>query len=64
MVATSGRNGTALHKLLFARGYRDRINDRPLPNIQRTANIAFPLQRIAIIVDGCFWHGCPKRLCA
>ena len=23
-------------------------------------DFVFPMQRIAIFVDGCFWHGCPK----
>src|SRR5687767_5473570 len=24
-----------------------------------TADIVFPTARVAIFVDGCFWHGCP-----
>jgi len=24
-------------------------------------DFAFPRQRVAIFVDGCFWHGCPKH---
>jgi DNA mismatch endonuclease (patch repair protein) len=24
-------------------------------------DIAFPSERIAVFVDGCFWHGCPKH---
>ena len=23
-------------------------------------NFAFPKQKVAVFVDGCFWHGCPK----
>jgi DNA mismatch endonuclease (patch repair protein) len=23
-------------------------------------DFAFPKQRVAVFVDGCFWHGCPK----
>jgi DNA mismatch endonuclease, patch repair protein len=23
-------------------------------------DFVFPIQRLAIFVDGCFWHGCPK----
>ena len=23
-------------------------------------DFAFPIQRIAVFVDGCFWHGCPR----
>ncbi|MET4079609.1 DNA mismatch endonuclease Vsr [Janibacter sp. UYMM211] len=30
-------------------------------NNRRTIDIAFPRQRLAIFVDGCFWHGCPEH---
>jgi DNA mismatch endonuclease (patch repair protein) len=26
-----------------------------------TADIVFPSKRVAVFVDGCFWHGCPKH---
>lgn len=25
------------------------------------ADFVFPKQRVAVFVDGCFWHGCPKH---
>lgn len=25
---------------------------------RRTIDIAFPARRLAVFVDGCFWHGC------
>jgi DNA mismatch endonuclease (patch repair protein) len=25
------------------------------------ADIVFPRQRVAVFVDGCFWHGCPDH---
>ena len=28
---------------------------------RRTADVAFLGLRIAVFVDGCFWHGCPKH---
>ena len=28
--------------------------------ITGTPDFSFPRQRVAIFVDGCFWHGCPK----
>lgn len=28
---------------------------------RRVADIAFPGRKIAIFVDGCFWHGCPEH---
>jgi DNA mismatch endonuclease (patch repair protein) len=24
-------------------------------------DVAFPRQRVAVFVDGCFWHGCPEH---
>ena len=29
-------------------------------NITGTPDVAFEKKRLAIFVDGCFWHGCPK----
>jgi DNA mismatch endonuclease (patch repair protein) len=34
------------------------VHRAPLPGIRRQADIVFPRQRLAIFVDGCFWHGC------
>ena len=28
---------------------------------RRTANIVFPRKKLAVFVDGCFWHGCPEH---
>jgi DNA mismatch endonuclease, patch repair protein len=25
------------------------------------ADISFPRQRVAVFIDGCFWHGCPAH---
>lgn len=30
-------------------------------SIVGTPDFCFPRQRIAVFVDGCFWHGCPKH---
>jgi DNA mismatch endonuclease (patch repair protein) len=50
----------ALRSLLHRRGLRFRVH-YALPNLRRRADIAFPRQRIAVFVDGCFWHGCPEH---
>ena len=48
----------ALRAVLWRRGLRYRLHLR----IGRARpDIAFPKQRIAIFVDGCFWHGCPEH---
>jgi DNA mismatch endonuclease (patch repair protein) len=50
-----------LRKALFARGLRYRTHRRPLPDLRRDADIIFVQLRIAVFVDGCFWHGCPEH---
>jgi DNA mismatch endonuclease (patch repair protein) len=50
----------ALRSLLHRRGLRFRVH-YALPSLRRRADIAFPRQRIAVFVDGCFWHGCPEH---
>jgi len=34
-------------------------NERPLSDLRRTADILFRDEKVAVFVDGCFWHGCP-----
>lgn len=51
----------ALRRELHARGLRYYVNRRPIPTLRRTADIVFPRLRIAVFVDGCFWHGCPEH---
>ncbi|MFI9326174.1 very short patch repair endonuclease [Kitasatospora sp. NPDC052868] len=50
-----------LRSLLHAAGLRYRVSARPLPHLRRTADLVFPKARIAVFVDGCFWHGCPEH---
>ena len=49
----------ALRRALFALGYRYRVNYQALAQLRRRADIACTRQRVAISVDGCFWHSCP-----
>ncbi|HBJ72957.1 MAG TPA: very short patch repair endonuclease [Actinobacteria bacterium] len=51
----------AVRKLLHARGLRYRVDSRPLPTLNRRADLVFPRQRVAVFIDGCFWHGCPQH---
>jgi len=48
-----------LRKNLHARGLRYRIHYRIAPRLR--VDIAFPRRKIAVWVDGCFWHGCPEH---
>lgn len=53
------RKEVALRSTLHARGLRFRIHSRVLEPSRRTIDITFPAPRVAVFVDGCFWHGCP-----
>lgn len=46
---------------LHRRGLRYRVDVRPLACWRRRADIVFPRARVAVFVDGCFWHGCPEH---
>ncbi len=50
-----------VRSLLHRRGLRYRVNQRPLPELRRTSDIVFRKARVAVFVDGCFWHGCPDH---
>jgi DNA mismatch endonuclease (patch repair protein) len=52
----------AVRRLLHADGLRFRV-DYPVGTSERPirADIAFPARKLAIFVDGCFWHGCPEH---
>ncbi|MCG5459778.1 very short patch repair endonuclease [Micromonospora sp. PSH03] len=50
-----------LRSILHKRGLRYRVSRRPLSDLRRTADIVFPAARIAVFVDGCYWHGCPDH---
>ncbi|GAA3680330.1 very short patch repair endonuclease [Yimella lutea] len=54
----------AVRRLLHAEGLRYRVNVRPLPSLRRTADIVLASKRIAVFIDGCYWHGCPEHYVA
>ena len=51
----------AIRRLLHARGYRYRVDFAPWSNKRRRADIVFTRRRLAVFIDGCFWHGCPEH---
>jgi DNA mismatch endonuclease (patch repair protein) len=51
----------ALRSALHALGLRYRVAVRPLPDARYTADIVFRPARVAVFLDGCFWHGCPEH---
>ncbi|MDO8119721.1 very short patch repair endonuclease [Isoptericola sp. b490] len=51
----------AVRRLLHARGLRYRVC-YPVPEMpRRTIDIAFTRAKVAVFIDGCFWHGCPAH---
>jgi DNA mismatch endonuclease (patch repair protein) len=48
---------SAVHRL----GLRFRTQIRPTPAVRATADVVLTRARIAVFVDGCFWHGCPDH---
>ena len=64
MQATPQRHTTPelrLQSMLRSARLRFTTDARPLIGLRRTADIVFRKLRIAVFVDGCFWHGCPTH---
>jgi DNA mismatch endonuclease, patch repair protein len=55
------RPEASVRSALHRRGLRFRKHFRPLTDLQYQADVVFPRQRVAVEVDGCFWHGCPSH---
>ncbi|MBH0779054.1 very short patch repair endonuclease [Nocardia bovistercoris] len=59
------RSGTkpelALRRELHRRGLRYFVDRAPLAGQRRRADVVFPRLRVAVYVDGCFWHRCPEH---
>lgn len=51
-----------LRQELYRKGLRYLVGYVVLRKPHRIADIAFPGLKIAIFVDGCFWHGCPEHV--
>jgi DNA mismatch endonuclease (patch repair protein) len=50
-----------IRRVLHSRGLRYRIHRRPLTTLRCRPDIVFGPARVAVFVDGCFWHGCPDH---
>lgn len=50
-----------IRRELHAMGLRYRVHFRPLPGLRRKADVVFTRARVAVFVDGCFWHGCAEH---
>jgi DNA mismatch endonuclease (patch repair protein) len=60
--STGTRPELALRRALFAAGLRYRVNLKVrVPGRAVRPDIVFTRMRVAVFVDGCFWHGCPEH---
>ncbi len=48
---------SAVHRL----GLRYRVAARPVASVRRTADLVFSRARVAVFLDGCYWHRCPDH---
>lgn len=52
----------AVRSRLHRSGARYRVDFAPDPtNLRRRADIVFTRTKVAVFIDGCFWHGCPDH---
>lgn len=50
-----------IRQQLFARGLRYRLQ-RPISfDKRRRIDVVFPREKVAVFIDGCFWHVCPEH---
>ena len=61
----NGRRDTspelAVRRQLHAAGQRYFVDRKALPDLRWKADLVFPGKRVAVFIDGCYWHGCPKH---
>jgi len=60
MASIRGKNTkpeVTIRKILWKKGMRYRIHNK---SVFGTPDISIKKKRIAIFVDGCFWHGCNR----
>ncbi|MEV5105722.1 very short patch repair endonuclease [Streptomyces massasporeus] len=50
-----------IRRLVHAKGLRYRVAAKPLPGLRRTADMVFGPAKVAVFIDGCYWHGCPQH---
>lgn len=51
----------AVRRLVHAAGLRYRVDQRPLPAVNRKADLVFRRAQVVVFIDGCFWHRCPNH---
>lgn len=67
MIGNKGRDTKpelALRSAVHRLGLRYRVAAPPIRGLRRSADMIFRRARVAVFVDGCFWHGCPQHYAA
>ena len=50
-----------VRRIVHSLGLRYRVDARPLAGLNRRADLVFSRSKVAVFIDGCFWHGCPEH---
>ena len=59
--ARDTRPERAVRSALHREGLRFRVHREPVAGLRCRADVVFPTERVAVFIDGCFWHGCPDH---
>jgi DNA mismatch endonuclease (patch repair protein) len=51
----------AVRKIVHAAGLRYRVDYRVVPDLRARADLVFTRAKVAVFIDGCFWHACPAH---
>ncbi|WP_395307520.1 very short patch repair endonuclease [Mycobacterium sp. AMU20-3851] len=50
-----------VRQTLHSRGIRYRVDAAPVAGVRCKADLLWRGLRLAVFIDGCFWHGCPEH---
>jgi DNA mismatch endonuclease (patch repair protein) len=51
----------AVRRAVHRHGLRFRVDRAPIAGSRRRADLLFPREKVAVFVDGCFWHRCAQH---
>lgn len=51
----------SIRSILHRHGLRFRVHRHLIPGRSRTVDVVLAKAKIAVFVDGCFWHSCPRH---
>lgn len=54
----------AVRRAAWRRGLRYRVDVSPLRGTRRRADMVFTRAKVAVFIDGCYWHRCPDHASA